>query len=121
VESSHHLFFECDKTLQICNGILAWLGIRSVMHTDSNSHYLKFLGLFNESRKRTPHWQSIWFVIFWEIWLWQNKVIFSDITWEFNQIFDLVLAHSWLWSKASNRLFHYSIRDWILNIPSCVV
>jgi hypothetical protein len=73
VESSSHLFLNCNLFGTVWNYLLRWLGVSFVLHGDASSHYYQFSFIGGDAKSRRSILQVIWFATVWEIWKERNN------------------------------------------------
>jgi len=119
VKSTNHLFFECGIAWLVWKQCFTWMGITSVDHVDSVSHFLQF-NLLNVSAQVNVVWSSVWIVVVNEIWKHRNKHIFQGGVIDHSKMFTLaqLKVGSWVTSKSDSACFTYS--EWCIDHVSCM-
>nr|GEW42000.1 RNA-directed DNA polymerase, eukaryota, reverse transcriptase zinc-binding domain protein [Tanacetum cinerariifolium] len=109
VESLEHLFFRCNLTRQIARKISLWWNVNyeDVNSYDEWSAWMVSLRLATESKLM---FECVFYVMWWNIWIYRNKLLFEDKVLLKAIIFDNVVSNSFYWyrfrCKASHREFN---------------
>ncbi|GJR05390.1 RNA-directed DNA polymerase, eukaryota [Tanacetum coccineum] len=76
VESARHVFFSCSLVRQIVRKVCSWWDI---MHIDVNS-YVEWVNWMNSLRLKSKSKlmiEGVFYVVWWHIWLYRNKLLFE--------------------------------------------
>jgi len=113
-ESTSHFFFECRVALLVWDLCYDWVGVKSVDHLESASHFLHF-NLIGALATVNLDFGNIWIALVSEIWRHRNKHIFKGGVIDHFEIFSLAQLKVWSWvtSKVPSTCFSFS--DWCLS------
>jgi len=119
IESSQHLFMECDLAMQVWSLCHRWIDTLSVESNVLMCHFESFL-LTQASNKQNSVWKGIWAAIVRSIWEHRNSVVFKQRIVDVEEVFQKAQLKSWLWMKHKVQRFDYFFVDWILNPMPCI-
>ena len=119
IETSHHLFLECQVVVRVWDLCHRWIGILSVQHNVLSNHFESFT-LIQVSNKQDLIWKGIWTAIVRSVWEHRNLVAFKQGVVHAEEMFQQAQLKSWLWMKYKVCRFNYSFVDWVLNPILCI-
>lgn len=101
--------------------ILGWLGISTVLPNGLEDFFIQF-GMSSVTNSKSGRIMSaIWIATIWALWQARNKIAFRGGTLIVEATVDLIQYKAWLWIKANNSAFAYSLVDWIQNPWECIL
>ncbi|XP_057440543.1 uncharacterized protein LOC130732531 [Lotus japonicus] len=118
-ESIAHLFFSCPSSWYVWSGILRWIGSIGVLPCDGKFHFIQFLNNCSGNKLWKRVLSLIWIATVGVIWNTRNGIIFNEEEVDWNRLLDLIQYKVWLWIKAKDVNFSYSLIEWISNPVSC--
>ncbi|GKA72959.1 phospholipase-like protein [Tanacetum coccineum] len=98
VESMRHVFFSCSLVRQIVRKVCSWWDI---MHIDVNS-YVEWVNWMNSLRLKSKSKlmiEGVFYVVWWHVWTFRNKLLFEDKKPLKAIIFDDVVSRSYYWCQ----------------------
>ncbi|GJX17455.1 RNA-directed DNA polymerase, eukaryota [Tanacetum coccineum] len=113
VESARHVFFSCSFVRQIVRKVCSWWDI---MHIDVNS-YVEWVNWMNSLRLKSKSKlmiEGVFYVVWWHVWTFRNKLLFEDKKPLKAIIFDDVVSRSYYWCHT----FIVEITGTMREIPS---
>ncbi|GJR55734.1 RNA-directed DNA polymerase, eukaryota [Tanacetum coccineum] len=113
VESARHVFFSCSLVRQILGKVCSWWDI---MHIDVNS-YVEWVNWMNSLRLKSKSKlmiEGVFYVVWWHVWTFRNKLLFEDKKPLKPIIFDNVVSRSYYWCKFRCKV-SFSWDDWLKN------
>ncbi|GKB30695.1 RNA-directed DNA polymerase, eukaryota, reverse transcriptase zinc-binding domain protein [Tanacetum coccineum] len=113
VESARHVFFSCSLVRQIVRKVCSWWDI---MHIDVNS-YVEWVNWMNSLRLKSKSKlmiEGVFYVVWWHVWTFRNKLLFEDKKPLKAIIFDDVVSRSYYWCKFRCKV-SFSWDDWLKN------
>ncbi|GJZ61623.1 RNA-directed DNA polymerase, eukaryota [Tanacetum coccineum] len=98
VESSSHLFFKCSLVRQIVRKISVWW---DVAYKDVNSYeeWLTWLVSLRISAKLKMMFEGVFYILWWHIWTYRNKIIFETKAPMKSVIYDDVVSSLFYWCR----------------------
>lgn len=122
VETSKHMFFECNVTTSVWWRCLQWCGMPTTMHLDCISHFFQFCGLIKCNNRQRKLWKAVWFCVIWLIWKSRNRVVFEDIysVWCWAVSGEQIKVQSWTWINAVCKGFNCPLSGWFHDPVACV-
>jgi len=118
-EITSYLFFYCRIAWLAWNLCYSWLGLNSVNHHASASHFLQF-NLSGAPTSVNLVLRTIWIVLVSEIWRHRNRHIFKGELIDYSEIFSMthLKVGSWVTSKIPSACFSFS--DWCFDPLVCM-
>ena len=118
VESTSHLFFECSMARQLARKVSRWW---NVGYSDVNSYdeWLKWIVSLRLTSKIKLMIEGVFYVMWWSIWSYRNKLLFDDKPPQKASIFDNIVSNSFYWCKFRSKA-SFSWNDWLKN-PNLVL
>nr|KYP44579.1 Putative ribonuclease H protein At1g65750 family [Cajanus cajan] len=71
------IFFTCSASYLLWQLCYNWFGIQTVLPEQGKQHFTNHIGLWKK-KKTTKIWNTIWFIMIWNIWKWRNDWIFNN-------------------------------------------
>ncbi|XP_057774855.1 uncharacterized protein LOC130993835 [Salvia miltiorrhiza] len=97
-ESIEHLFFDCQKAVEIWNEILIWIGKLAVNHHTAKDHFLAFTNL---GRKEDISFLTcVWICTIWCLWKLRNGCKFNQELWSKDKMIAEIKSRLWSWRMA---------------------
>nr|GEU41238.1 RNA-directed DNA polymerase, eukaryota, reverse transcriptase zinc-binding domain protein [Tanacetum cinerariifolium] len=96
VESARHVFFSYNLVRQIVRKVCSWW---DVMYIDVNS-YVEWFNWMNSLRLKSKSKlkiEGVFYVVWWHVWTFRNKLLFEDKKSSKTIIFDDVVSRSYYW------------------------
>ncbi|GJV80412.1 RNA-directed DNA polymerase, eukaryota [Tanacetum coccineum] len=99
VESARHIFFSCCLVRQIARKVCSWWNIA---YSDVNSfiEWTNWMASLRLQSKVKMMIQGVFFVIWWHVWSYRNKLLFEEKKPSKAIIFDDVVSRSFYWCKS---------------------
>ncbi|GJR62587.1 RNA-directed DNA polymerase, eukaryota, reverse transcriptase zinc-binding domain protein [Tanacetum coccineum] len=113
VESARHVFFSCSLVRQIVRKVCSWWDI---MHIDVNS-YVEWVNWMNSLRLKSKSKlmiEGVFYVVWWHVWTFRNKLLFEDKKPLKAIILDDVVSRSYYLCKFRCKV-SFSWDDWLKN------
>ncbi|GKV08944.1 hypothetical protein SLEP1_g20513 [Rubroshorea leprosula] len=110
-EDVNHLFTKCRKVQLLWSKICLWWGF-SFVPPDNASLLILQLCSLPDSKKARNCWIPIVLATAWLIWYSRNRVIFKSMTWDENNLADLVQSKTFEWIKGISTSAAFSFGDW---------
>ncbi|GJT70951.1 RNA-directed DNA polymerase, eukaryota, reverse transcriptase zinc-binding domain protein [Tanacetum coccineum] len=104
VESSNHLFFTCDLARQLSRMITQWWDIPQV-ESNSYDEWWSWLWSLRFSSKYKLILEGIFYVMWWHLWSYRNKLLFEIKNPLKATIFDDIVSRSFYWKDISDALY----------------
>ncbi|GJZ74266.1 RNA-directed DNA polymerase, eukaryota, reverse transcriptase zinc-binding domain protein [Tanacetum coccineum] len=113
VESASHLFFSCSLVRQVVRKVCSWW---EVNYVDVNSYvewvtWMESLRLMSKSKLML---EGVFYVVWWHIWLYCNKLLFETKFPSKAVIFEDVVSRSYYWCRYRCKA-SFSWNDWLTN------
>ncbi|GKE03138.1 RNA-directed DNA polymerase, eukaryota, partial [Tanacetum coccineum] len=113
VESASHLFFSCSLVRQVVRKVCSWW---EVNYVDVNSYvewvtWMESLRLMSKSKLML---EGVFYVVWWHIWLYRNKLLFETKFPSKAVIFEDVVSRSYYWCRYRCKA-SFSWNDWLKN------
>ncbi|GJZ68508.1 RNA-directed DNA polymerase, eukaryota, reverse transcriptase zinc-binding domain protein [Tanacetum coccineum] len=114
VESTRHIFFSCCLVIQIARKICSWWDIE---YSDVNSftEWINWMASLRLQSKVKMMIQGVFFVVWWLVWSYRNKLLFEEKKPSKAIIFDDVVSISFYWCKSRCKA-SFSWDDWLKNL-----
>lgn len=119
-EDSLHLFFDCLLAWRTWSKICEWIGVSMVFPRGACVHFEQFGVCLGRGRKFQAALSLIWVAVVGSIWFYRNNAVFKGDQVEVDRIVELSQFKTWLWWKANNKGFVYSIFEWTTNPVCCL-
>ncbi|XP_057793265.1 uncharacterized protein LOC131009876 [Salvia miltiorrhiza] len=100
IETVDHIFFGCQKTLELWNATLSWIGKQMAMHCKVIDHFNAFINLGNKKDKRFLI--GVWSGLFWCIWKLRNERKFQHGVWNSKRTEAELKSRLWSWMTMYN-------------------
>ncbi|GJW97306.1 RNA-directed DNA polymerase, eukaryota, reverse transcriptase zinc-binding domain protein [Tanacetum coccineum] len=113
VESSSHLFFQCNLVRQVVRKISSWWNIDYV-DVNSYEEWLIWLISLRLTAKLKVVLEEVFYVLWWSIWSFCNKLLFESKNPSKAVIFDNVVSCSYYWCKFRCKA-SFSWTEWLKN------
>ncbi|GKA08135.1 RNA-directed DNA polymerase, eukaryota, reverse transcriptase zinc-binding domain protein [Tanacetum coccineum] len=113
VESSSHLFFQCNLVRQVVRKISSWWNIDYV-DVNSYEEWLIWLISLRLTAKLKVVLEGVFYVLWWSIWSFRNKLLFESKNPSKAVIFDNVVSCSYYWCKFRCKA-SFSWTEWLKN------
>ncbi|KAL6518068.1 hypothetical protein OROMI_033769 [Orobanche minor] len=114
-ESGKHFFFECSISYKVWMECFKWLGLSTVMQSNSFSNLIRNSRLLRgvQGRKVVV---TLWSCIVWRLWKSRNDVIFNDADFCLDVVVEDIKARLWSWCFVKKiGCSSFSFRDWLVN------
>ena len=118
IETTDHLFLECDLFRNVWYFICHWLGISFVYPRHIKEIYLQFSQLEGMPRASYSYLKVIWLALVWKIWKDRNNCTFKNVVIDPHNIFDKVKRTSFLW--LSSNFIPFGFHDWWRHPLICI-
>nr|GEX38858.1 RNA-directed DNA polymerase, eukaryota [Tanacetum cinerariifolium] len=106
VESLDHLFFRCCLARQISRKIATWWNVQYV-EVDSYEEWLAWLASFRLAANLKRLIEGVFYVSWWSIWTYRNKLLFDDKAPLKESIFDNIVSNSFHWCSSRHFASEY--------------
>ncbi|GJZ38047.1 RNA-directed DNA polymerase, eukaryota, reverse transcriptase zinc-binding domain protein, partial [Tanacetum coccineum] len=113
IETTDHLFFSCLMAKQITHKIATWWEFDQV-DTNNYTDWSSWLASLRLPFNHKVMLEGIFYVMWWNIWTYRNKMIFEDKAPLKSSIFDIVVLNSFHWCKSRSKA-SFSWNDWFKN------
>lgn len=113
VESSNHLFFQCCLVRQVVCKISTWWNI-CYAEVNSYDEWLNWLVSLQLTAKHKVLLEGIFYVLWWSIWSFRNKLLFEAKSPSKAVIFDNIVSNSYYWYKYRCKA-SFSWNEWLKN------
>ncbi|GKU89448.1 hypothetical protein SLEP1_g3583 [Rubroshorea leprosula] len=118
-EDSAHLFLRCKLTRWLWEACAQWWGAEAKLDIDCLKTFEKFGDWSKEARTRQG-WDCLWSTVVWTVWLARNQKIFQHKEISARKLFELIQLRSFIWIKAKNDRYAFTLSDWLLNPVDCI-
>ncbi|GKC69243.1 RNA-directed DNA polymerase, eukaryota, reverse transcriptase zinc-binding domain protein [Tanacetum coccineum] len=113
VETARHLFFSCCMARKVAKLIIRWWNV-SDEEFDSYDDWVAWLVSIRLPMKNKKMLEGVFYVMWWLLWLFRNKIIFEDKAPKKEMFFDDVVSKSFYWCRhRCNASFGWN--DWLKN------
>jgi hypothetical protein len=112
IETSNHLFLQCNSFRNVWYLIGHWLGISLVFPGCIKDFYLQFTQLAGMPRASFHYLKVIWLASVWEIWKSRNNCVFKNAVTDPLIILDKVKQTSFLWLSSNVIPLAFGFHDW---------
>nr|GEW62023.1 RNA-directed DNA polymerase, eukaryota [Tanacetum cinerariifolium] len=112
-ETSSHLFFSCRMVRQIVRMITRWWDVPYV-EVDSYEGWTTWLVNLRLSSKHKHMLEGVFYVTWWHLWSFHNKLIFESKSPSQALFFDDVVSMSFYWCRNRCKA-SFSWNDWLKN------
>ncbi|GKC61495.1 RNA-directed DNA polymerase, eukaryota [Tanacetum coccineum] len=116
-ETSCHLFFKCCMVKDIYKKIESWWDINMVPASSYEEWCIWFSSLRLLSKAKL-FLEGVFFITWWSIWRYRNKIIFGSSSHPKSRIMDDIMASSFSWCRFRCNS-NFSWVDWLKN-PSII-
>ncbi|XP_057775496.1 uncharacterized protein LOC130994470 [Salvia miltiorrhiza] len=100
LETTEHLFFTCQNSVDIWNDVLNWLGKKAVLHHKAKDHFLAFRSIEDKEEEK-------------------NEGKFNQGVWNKDRIVTEIKSRLWGWNEAFNLTNAApDFRSWFINAES---
>ncbi|GKD31304.1 RNA-directed DNA polymerase, eukaryota [Tanacetum coccineum] len=117
VENSDHILFSCSMVQKVWRRLLTWWEL-DVSSFHSYNEWISWLSSIRLPKLLKVFLEGSCYVMWWLVWKFRNRLLFSDPTSKPDSLFDDVVQMSFLWmnSRSKSRL------NWIswLKSPMCI-
>ncbi|GKE56214.1 RNA-directed DNA polymerase, eukaryota [Tanacetum coccineum] len=113
VETSSHLFFSCCMVRQIGCMIARWWDVPYV-EVDSHEEWISWLVNLRISSKHKLMIEGVFYVMWWHLWSFRNKLMFDVKTPSKALFFEDVVSMSFHWCRYRCKA-SFSWNDWLKN------
>ncbi|GJR16920.1 RNA-directed DNA polymerase, eukaryota, reverse transcriptase zinc-binding domain protein [Tanacetum coccineum] len=118
VESSAHLFFQCDLVRQIARKIAVWWNVKYV-DCISYVEWVDWLGSLRLGFKAKMMFEGTFYTLWWNIWTYRNRLLFDVKSPLKANIYDNVVSSSFDWCRYRCKI-SFSRDEWLKN-PHLIV
>ena len=112
IETTDHLFLECDLFRNVWYLICHWLGISFVYPGHIKELYLQFSQLAGMPGASYSYLKLIWLASVWTIWKDRNNRVFKNAEIDPHNIFDKAKRTSFLWLSSNFIPLTFDFHDW---------
>ncbi|XP_058721842.1 uncharacterized protein LOC131593378 [Vicia villosa] len=119
LESSSHLFFNCQEVKGIWKHVFLWLGTPNEFTEEEMLSFDVIQEKVNCSKRRILI-NYVWFATIWSIWLMRNAIIFKGEVFCFDVICSNIVFLSWRWLCSGYTKFRPIYYEWFklpLSVP----
>jgi len=120
IETTLHLFLQCDTSRELWNNVFNWLGISLVMSLHLRHHFMQFTKMAGWLRSSHLFFMTIWFATVWVLRKERNYRIFQNTASNSVALIEKVKLHTFLWLKSKQASFCYSFTDWWKHPTLCM-
>nr|GFA74173.1 RNA-directed DNA polymerase, eukaryota [Tanacetum cinerariifolium] len=113
VETSNHLFFSCCFVRQVFRLIMRWWDVPEA-EFESYAGWLDWLVNLRFQLKKKMMFEGVFYVTWWMLWTFRNKIIFEKKTPLKATFFDDVMCHSFFWCRSRCKA-SFTWNDWLKN------
>ncbi|GJU30635.1 RNA-directed DNA polymerase, eukaryota, reverse transcriptase zinc-binding domain protein [Tanacetum coccineum] len=113
VESSSHLFFTCNLARQLSCKISQWW-VTPFAEVNSYGEWLSWLVSLRLSSKHKLIHEGVFYVMWWHLWSYRNKLLFDSKIPLKAMIFDDIVSGSFYWCRYRCKA-SFSWNDWLKN------
>ncbi|GKC70495.1 RNA-directed DNA polymerase, eukaryota [Tanacetum coccineum] len=112
-ETTSHLFFQCPQTHQLYKLIARWWDVELV---DFNSYedWLSWIVSIRIPSKLKAILEGVFYVMWWSIWSFRNKLLFSGKIPQKATLFDDIVSSSFHWCRSRCNA-SFSWNEWLKN------
>ncbi|XP_058733456.1 uncharacterized protein LOC131605076 [Vicia villosa] len=111
LESSSHLFFNCQVVKVIWKHVFLWLGIPNDFNEEEIRCFETIQDKVKSSNRRTLI-NFVWFATIWSIWLMRNAIVFKGEVFCFDVICSNIVFLSWRWLCSGYPKFRPIYYEW---------
>ncbi|KAH1242635.1 hypothetical protein GmHk_07G019929 [Glycine max] len=115
-EDASHLFFHCNKVQPIWWETKSWLQVKGVFPLSPQQHFLHHLGV-QPAGVRKNRWHCWWLALTWSIWKLRNSIVFSNVNFDANNLFEEAIFLLWSWLRGFEKDFTVHFNHWSSNLP----
>ncbi|GJW17908.1 RNA-directed DNA polymerase, eukaryota [Tanacetum coccineum] len=102
VENSDHIFFSCSMVRKVWRRLLTWWEL-DVSSFHSYNEWISWLSSIRLPKLLKVFLEGSCYVMWWLVWKFRNRLLFSDPTSKPDSLFDDVVQMSFLWINSSGR------------------
>ncbi|GKC08938.1 RNA-directed DNA polymerase, eukaryota, reverse transcriptase zinc-binding domain protein [Tanacetum coccineum] len=113
VESSSHLFFSCILATQLAYKISLWWNI-SYAEINSYKDWHSWIASLRLSLKHKLIFECVFYVLWWHLWAYRNKLLFDFKKPMKAMIFDDIVSRSYYWCKYRCKA-SFGWNEWLKN------
>ena len=110
-EGASHLFFHCSKIQPIWWDTMSWLHIKGAFPLSPKQHFLQHFGVQLDG-VRINKWQYWRLALTWSIWKLRNSIVFSNVTFNANSLFEDATFLLWSWLRSFEKDFTVHFNQW---------
>ncbi|GJV87266.1 RNA-directed DNA polymerase, eukaryota [Tanacetum coccineum] len=103
VETSNHLFFNCDMAKQITRLIMRWWDVPE-LEIDSYNDWRNWIVNVRMPSKNKDMFDGVFYVMWWTLWIFRNNKIFGDKIPSKAMLFDDVICKSFHLCRARSKM-----------------
>ncbi|GKV18426.1 hypothetical protein SLEP1_g28813 [Rubroshorea leprosula] len=118
-EDSAHLFLRCKMTRWLWEACTKWWGAEAKLDIDCSKTFEKF-GEWSKETQTRQGWDCIWSMVVLTVWLARNQKLFQHKKINARKLFELIQLRSFIWVKARNDRYAFTLFDWLLNLIECM-
>jgi hypothetical protein len=115
VESTCHLFLQCDFTASIWYAIMRWFGVVAVIPPTVPMSFAVMVGC-GSNKKRRKGLAILWLAFIWVVWKVRNDRVFNNALVEGDVVvLDLIQRLSWQWFVNNSANGPCMLYEWVWN------
>ncbi|GLU18032.1 hypothetical protein SLE2022_343540 [Rubroshorea leprosula] len=118
-EDAAHLFLRCRMTQWLWEACAKWWGAEAKIDIDCLKTFENF-GEWSKGTRTRQGWDCIWSTVVWTVWLARNQKLFQHKEINAGKLFELIQLRSFIWIRARNDRYAFTLSDWFLNPVACL-
>ncbi|XP_058734139.1 uncharacterized protein LOC131605852 [Vicia villosa] len=111
LESSSHLFFNCQEVKAVWNHVFFWLGIPEEINVEDLFCFEVIQDKVKCSKRRITI-NFVWVATIWSLWLMRNAMIFRGEVFSFDVVCTNIVFLSWRWLYCGYTKFKPNYYEW---------
>ncbi|GKV09632.1 hypothetical protein SLEP1_g21103 [Rubroshorea leprosula] len=118
-EDAAHLFLRCRMTQWLWEACAKWWGAEVKLDIDCLKTFENF-GEWSKGTRTRQGWDCIWSTVVWTVWLARNQKLFQHKEINAGKLFELIQLRSFIWIRARNDRYAFTLTDWFINPIACL-
>ncbi|GJX52816.1 RNA-directed DNA polymerase, eukaryota [Tanacetum coccineum] len=119
VESTNHIFFGCSMVRELCRMIVSWWDV-DFSELSSYEDWVVWVSNLQILSKRKVLLEGVFYVMWWLVWSFRNKLIFGLSIPSKTVVFDDIVARSFCWCRFRSK-HKFSWVDWLKNLSLVIL